>query len=82
MQKNLRIRAKVNSAIRKAMEKQGFVEIETPMLIASTPEGRETSLFPLGSIRRTSMLCHKAHKSLNNYAWSGVLIDITKLPVV
>ena len=32
MQKNLRIRAQVNSAIRNAMEKQGFVEIETAEL--------------------------------------------------
>src|SRR4051794_4296632 len=39
MQRNLRLRARVNSAIRGAMEDQGFVEIETPMLIASTPEG-------------------------------------------
>ncbi len=46
MQKNLRIRAKVNSAIRKAMEKQGFVEIETPMLIASTPEGARDFVVP------------------------------------
>ena len=46
MQRNLRIRAKVNSAIRKAMEKQGFVEIETPMLIASTPEGARDFVVP------------------------------------
>jgi len=32
MQKNLRTRAKVNSAVRTAMELQGFVEVETPML--------------------------------------------------
>ncbi|MEE2683107.1 MAG: aspartate--tRNA ligase [Actinomycetota bacterium] len=46
MQRNLRIRAKVNSAIRHAMEKQGFVEIETPMLIASTPEGARDFVVP------------------------------------
>ncbi|MGH9178429.1 MAG: aspartate--tRNA ligase [Acidimicrobiales bacterium] len=39
MQRNLRLRARVNSALRRAMEAQGFVEIETPMLVASTPEG-------------------------------------------
>ena len=38
MQKNLTIRSKVNSAIRQAMEEQGFFEVETQMLIASTPE--------------------------------------------
>ena len=46
MQKNLRIRAQVNSAIRNAMEKQGFVGIETPMLIASTPEGARDFVVP------------------------------------
>ena len=40
LQRNLRLRARVSSAIRGAMEAQGFVEIETPMLIASTPGGR------------------------------------------
>src|SRR4051794_33484924 len=34
MQKNLRLRAAVNAALRRSMERQGFVEIETPMLIA------------------------------------------------
>ena len=46
MQRNLRARAKVNSAIRGAMERQGFVEIETPMLIASTPEGARDFVVP------------------------------------
>ena len=46
MQHNLRSRARVNSAIRTAMESQGFVEIETPMLIASTPEGARDFVVP------------------------------------
>ena len=46
MQHNLRARAVVNSAIRRAMEEQGFVEIETPMLIASTPEGSRDFVVP------------------------------------
>jgi len=46
MQRNLRSRAKVNSALRQAMEAQGFVEIETPMLIASTPEGARDFVVP------------------------------------
>src|SRR5215218_6701470 len=46
MQKNLRMRAAINSAIRRSMEAQGFVEIETPMLVPSTPEGAREFLVP------------------------------------
>ena len=46
MQRNLRARAQVNAAIRGSMERQGFVEVETPMLIASTPEGARDFVVP------------------------------------
>jgi aspartyl-tRNA synthetase len=46
MQRNLRIRAAVNAAIRRAMDRQGFVEVETPMLMPSTPEGAREFLVP------------------------------------
>ena len=46
MQKNLRIRSAINSAVRRAMEAQGFVEVETPMLVPSTPEGAREFLVP------------------------------------
>jgi aspartyl-tRNA synthetase len=46
MQRNLRIRARINSAIRISMEAQGFVEVETPMLVPSTPEGARDFLVP------------------------------------
>ena len=46
MQRNLRLRAAVNSAIRKSMESQGFTEIETPLLMPSTPEGAREFLVP------------------------------------
>ena len=40
------MRAKVNAAIRSAMDAQGFVEVETPMLMPSTPEGAREFLVP------------------------------------
>lgn len=46
MQRNLRVRSSVNSAIRRAMERQGFCEVETPMLMPSTPEGAREFLVP------------------------------------
>ena len=46
MQRNLAIRATINSAIRRSMERQGFTEVETPMLMPSTPEGAREFLVP------------------------------------
>jgi aspartyl-tRNA synthetase len=46
MQRNLRLRADVNHSLRATMREQGFVEVETPMLIASTPEGARDFVVP------------------------------------
>jgi aspartyl-tRNA synthetase len=46
MQANLRMRARVNAAIRSAMDRQGFVEVETPLLWTPTPEGAREFAVP------------------------------------
>jgi aspartyl-tRNA synthetase len=46
MQANLRLRARVNGALRAAMDRQGFVEVETPLLWAPTPEGAREFAVP------------------------------------
>jgi len=46
MQRNLRLRAKVNGALRRAMDRQGFVEVETPLLWVPTPEGAREFAIP------------------------------------
>jgi aspartyl-tRNA synthetase len=46
MQRNLRVRARVNAALRNAMERQGFTEVETPMLWTPTPEGAREFVVP------------------------------------
>jgi aspartyl-tRNA synthetase len=46
MQKNLMLRYKVAMAVRKFLDAHGFVDIETPMLTKSTPEGARDYLVP------------------------------------
>ncbi len=46
MQKNLRLRARLNSAIRSYLEKHDFVDTETPILTKATPEGARDYLVP------------------------------------
>ncbi len=46
LQRNLRRRAVVNRVLRRVMDAHGFVEIETPALIASTPEGARDFVVP------------------------------------
>ena len=44
---NLRLRSKVTSTIRRVMEDEEFLEIETPYLTRSTPEGARDFLVPV-----------------------------------
>ena len=46
LQRNLRMRAKIASAVRAYMDSQGFAEVETPVLTKSTPEGARDFLVP------------------------------------
>ena len=46
MQSNLRLRHDVNLAVRESFHAQGFLEIETPFLTRSTPEGARDFLAP------------------------------------
>lgn len=46
MQRRLRLRAKISSTSRSFLEGEGFVEVETPTLTKSTPEGARDYLVP------------------------------------
>lgn len=46
LQKNLMLRSKISTSIRNYMAEEGFLEIETPVLNKSTPEGARDYLVP------------------------------------
>ncbi|MCQ2471629.1 MAG: aspartate--tRNA ligase [Clostridia bacterium] len=46
LQKNILLRHKITKVIRDYFDENGFIEIETPMLIKSTPEGARDFLVP------------------------------------
>lgn len=46
MQKKLMLRARITSAVRQFLDREGFLDIETPILTRATPEGARDYLVP------------------------------------
>ena len=46
MQQKLILRSKITSSVRRSLEQQGFIDIETPILNRATPEGARDYLVP------------------------------------
>lgn len=65
MQKNLTLRYRVSMAVRQYLDQLGFIDIETPMLTKSTPEGARDYLVP-SRVNAGEFLHYRNHRSSLN----------------
>lgn len=61
---NLRRRSKVAHIVRTVLNQQDFLEVETPILLKSTPEGAREFLVPTRNTLASRSEAHKAHEPL------------------
>ena len=76
---NMIFRSKVISFLRQKMTDMGFLEIQTPILCASSPEGARDYIVPSRKYKVSSMHFHKLHSSTNSFLWCLDLINISRL---
>ena len=65
--KNLVLRHKVVQVMRNFLDKEGFLEIETPVLGKSTPEGARDYLVPSAYTPAISMVCLSPHSCISSF---------------
>ena len=71
-------RSRLVSEIRRVHEAAGFVDIETPILVKSTPEGARDFIVPPASSRAASTPCHRARSSSSSCSWSAASTATTR----
>lgn len=69
MRDNIILRHQVVKYMRNFLDSKGFIEIETPILIKSTPEGARDFLVPSRLQPWNSMRFHNRLSSLNSFLW-------------
>jgi len=67
LKENLMLRHKLSLETRKYLDSQQFIEIETPYLIKSTPEGARDFVVPSRMNRGEFYALPSRHRLLNNY---------------
>ena len=64
---NILFRSKVIRFLREKMEGMGFVEVQTPILCASSPEGARDYVAPSRKYKGKFYALHRHHSSANSY---------------
>ena len=76
---NMIFRSKVISFLRQKMTEMGFLEIQTPILCASSPEGARDYIVPSRKFKGKFYALHRLHSSISSFLWFLVLISISRL---
>ena len=64
---NILFRSQVIAFLRQKMTEMGFVEIQTPILCASSPEGARDYIVPSRKYKGNFMLCPRRLSSINSF---------------
>ena len=64
---NILLRHKLYQTIRTYLDTEGFIEVETPILTKSTPEGARDFLVPFRLSRENFTPCPNPPSYLNSY---------------
>ena len=80
MQQNLQLRHQVLKSVRDYLDEKGFWEIETPILMRSTPEGARDFLVPSRLNAGQFYALHSLHSSTNSSSWSAASTNISRSP--
>ena len=67
LQQNIITRSKIAKIARDYFDENGFIEIETPMMINSTPEGARATSYPRVSITASSMPCPSRRRFTSSF---------------